>query len=582
MNALGRPAATTIGTGDPEPQFEDAPREASVRWTWFGLASAACVGLVLRLYQLPSQILTGDELHTINAARTWEVSEIIRRWTFEGADYCVPLTAFFRFLFDRGIVLSEMDLRLPSLLAGACLLVFAPLALRSRIGDRATITLAWLLALSPPLLFYSRIVRSYALVILISGFALYAFERWWRQRSLQTDRTSRTRALPWAAAYVGFAGLGVYFHLGALPLLASPFVWAALELGLSVPVSERRSTLVALMALGAVAGTWAGILLFPARESLLELSALHTRGSLPTAAGWVEVVKLTLGTPSLAATAIAVAAITRGLVILSHRRPALGRFFYIAIAVHVFGLIVLRPNFFEAPSVVSRYSLVLVPILMMAMAVGLTAPFESLRLRPRLARLQPWIVATLLIAGFATGPLARPALRTSSFAHAGSFIEFTRAPERATPPAFYATLDSPEEILIEMPWVNLASRAYRTYQLDHGHEVKMALAGPGQADARLDYRNLISPETEPLMQSGADWLVVHMDLQSEERTIPARNAHDVGALDDRHRFWKVLRMAAVRMSKVAEAAWGPPHYSDESIRAWHLSAIRQQPPATTD
>ena len=67
---------------------------------WIGLLPALAVGAALRLARLGPQILTGDEMHAINAAKQWTVGEIVTQWTYLGADYCVPLTAFFYFKYD--------------------------------------------------------------------------------------------------------------------------------------------------------------------------------------------------------------------------------------------------------------------------------------------------------------------------------------------------------------------------------------------------------------------------------------------------------------------------------------------------
>jgi hypothetical protein len=136
------------------------------------------IGLALRSVGLRGQILTGDELHTVHGALAMPVSQILRTWTFGGADYCVPLTAGYRWLMDQGVVFSELGFRLPSLIAGLAAIAALPWLAAPWLGRRATIAFAWLLAISPMLVFYSRIVRPYLPGVVGAVIAVLLFFRW--------------------------------------------------------------------------------------------------------------------------------------------------------------------------------------------------------------------------------------------------------------------------------------------------------------------------------------------------------------------------------------------------------------------
>ena len=59
------------------------------RWA-LGLVPPLLVALALRWLGLRDQVLTDDELHTVHGALTMPVGDIVRNWTFGGADYGVP------------------------------------------------------------------------------------------------------------------------------------------------------------------------------------------------------------------------------------------------------------------------------------------------------------------------------------------------------------------------------------------------------------------------------------------------------------------------------------------------------------
>ena len=172
---------------------------------------AFAVGAGLRLWRLPDQVLGGDELHALRAIHELPVSKLLV--SYQLSDVCLPLAAFHRALLDAGVALTEWHFRLPSILAGVALLWIAPLLLRRHIGERAALAAGWLLAISPLLVFYSRIARSYAPVVLLGFCAALAFDAWWQER--------RSRH---AFAYVALAALAIYFHPGAGPFMAAPFL----------------------------------------------------------------------------------------------------------------------------------------------------------------------------------------------------------------------------------------------------------------------------------------------------------------------------------------------------------------------
>lgn len=539
-------------------------RRGASLWV-LGLASATVAGIALRLLGLRDQILTGDELHTVDGAVTRGVGEILRTWTFHGADYCVPLTAFFRFLMDRGAVLGEMDFRAPVLLASAATPPVLAWMWRRHVGREAALVLAWLLALSPMLVLYGRIVRSYAPVVLCANVAVLAFERWWRGGS---------RAA--AAAYVTLAVLSTWLHLGSAPFVLAPFAWLALR---AARDRRRAGALLRRAApVAAAAGAGIALVLLPALGSLLELADLHGGGRAPSLASWIEVARLQSGTRSPWLTVALAAAGVRGAALLARRDAELVLYLGVLAAGQVVGLVFLAPNFLQAVVVANRYVLVLLPLALALAGLGLAAPWAAGR-RARWA--QAGVVVALLAGLFATGPLAGAEYRWSSFTHAQPFLNFLHPGDHVPAdrvPRFYRELPPGDEAIAEAPWTNVGTHSFNAYQRVHRRPLRVASVEKVLADPRLALRNTVRARPERLLASGARYVVVHLDLRREEENVVTTELRHHERLERLPQLWKVLRVAGRRLAAELERTWGPPVYSDESIRVWDLSEVSEASP----
>jgi predicted membrane-bound mannosyltransferase len=220
-----------------------------------GILVAFLLGAALRLWNLGPQVMSDDELHAVRAALAHPVSEILV--TYQKVDNTIPLTAIYRVLLDLGVRLSEWTVRLPVVISGLLLLAVAPVWAARRLGWGTAAVFAFLLAISPGLVFYSRIARSYAPIVLLGFGALAAFETWWR------------RPGDWrpGAAYVILAALAAWFHLGAAPFVVSPFLFAAVD----ALVRRDRRGFLRLVALGVATVLALLAFLVPAWDTLTVL-----------------------------------------------------------------------------------------------------------------------------------------------------------------------------------------------------------------------------------------------------------------------------------------------------------------------
>jgi hypothetical protein len=503
-----------------------------VRALW--LIPPFLVGTLLRLWNLHNQILGDDELHLVRTALTQPVGTILT--TYQKVDACIPLSALYRGLVESGLRLTELNVRLPALLSGLALLVIAPLWADRRLGRGTAIAFAWLLAVSPGLVLYSRIARPYMPAVLLSFGAAVAFEAWWRSGGWQRG-----------AAYAVLAALAFWFHPVAAPLAFAPLVFGALS------VRDRRRA-AALAGLAAVTGLATLAVLVPSLPSFLEvLGAKHQELELAPNA-WGALVQLQAGT------AVPLVAglfwLGAGLGLFCLRK--LGAFTGCLVAGQLAGLLLVSPLGLNAPLIFYRYALVALPWVLLWVAAALG---------------RSWAAGVVVISLFAaTGPLADARLWRSGFPHHDDSLAFYVPRPSAPLPDLYRRLGP--GTLLETPWIPVwrVSRAVYLYQEVHGREVVVAAADPILRDRRLAFRNLVPVTPAAFLASRARWLIVHRNFAAEEDAITDRRwppRMGVG-----RRFREVFQSQGLLLPRQLRHLWGKPDFADGRMAVWDLERVR--------
>lgn len=555
------------------------------------LVPPLAVGAAARLWGLRDQLLIGDELHTVVSVLEWDLAGILT--TFRRADPCIPLAALFRILSDLGVPLTETLLRAPAVAAGLAAIALLPCLARRELPARhwrTSIVFAWLLALSPLLVYYGRIARPYAVVVLLGGSAL-AFG--WR--------FLEGRGRRWGAAYALSAALAIWFHLLSAPFVLVPLAFAAAEALLArrtgrPRLGAPRAIEIAGVAAGLVAVV--GVFMMPGAESFLRLWNVKQAGSSPDLSTLSDVAVLQAGVvvPWVAPLFWLLAAV--GLASLVRARPRLTTFALTALATQwVAVAVVLRPAGAHLPLVLDRYVLITYPLVLFAVAHGIAVLFRvgSAAWRDRRAARggAPWrLVAPagaigILVALLACHPYLRdPALRFGPFAASNPAVAFTTAPPTLPPgalPEIYRLLaaESDGAALVEAP-VGLAS-----HQLSHAqalwrfHGRPVSLAGArhwlldANAERRLAFRHLIPARPRAIEASGARWVVV--DAAGPETDGAASSAPVAPPLP------RVVAAAAGEDSMAEplvtslRASWGEPHLQGDGLVAWDLDRVRSRP-----
>jgi len=404
-------------------------------------------------------------------------------------------------------------------------------------------------------------VRSYAPAVLLAFIAAVCFERWWS-----------TRRRSAAVGYIVCAPLALWFNLSVAPFVAAPMVYGAIRTALDS--TDRLRRLRELAVLGATALAGVALFLLPALDSFSTLSEVHGRGGLPSAETWLEVLRMHSGSAQPLVSALVVLGLLRGIV-LSWRcdRDWLGYVASLAL-LHLAGLIALGPDQLDNPIVINRYGLVALPFGLALTARGLAEP-----LSPVPTRLQRIGIVGLLAAIVGTGPFATTTFARTSFATASTFAYFVRDGNEVVlrdVPEFYRTLAlaEDEQPVIEYPWSNLATHAIDAYQKHHGQPVLMAAPWKSLDDERLALRQTLPARVARYLDSHARWLIVHQDLQREERRIRTSDPNHWMRLEDRPRIWRPLQTAGPKTTRLLERRFGEADHRSDQLAVWDLDRLR--------
>jgi hypothetical protein len=551
------------------------PARAQLGGGWVWLLPPIAVGAFLRLFRLGPQLLLYDELHAPRTVGELDFPEILT--TYREADNSIPLTALYELLVEQGVALGELHLRLPAIVAGLLALVVIPIALWRRLGRPAGIAAAWLVAISPGLVFYSRLARSYMPVVLLVFVAAMAFERWWRTGSARSG-----------AGYVVAAAAAAWLHLGAGPIVAAPFLWAAGAKAVR-PRQGRSLLAIGLLGLGLAAGLAA--FLVPAWESFTALLAEKSGSGRPGAAAVVDVLHLQAGAARPFAALVFWAAALLGLAVLLRRLPAFASFTLVLAAANLATLLVTAPYGVAHPVILNRYLLVGLPFVLAWAAAGLAAAWEAaaagpqgspwsrrFTLRRRAVRVAVAAALPLLVVG---GPLLDRRLLHSTFLTHDDFIAFASpAPAMVSPetvPLFYRRLAAApgDEAVIEAPslptWV--WQTHLRIYQDIHRRRVLMAPAELSFFEADFDLDNYVEPEPAILLAAPARWLVLHRKSAWELDRVDLGYAVGLPLAPEMRQF---SRHMARRLGGHLHRHWGPPDYADDLLLVWDLERLRRR------
>jgi len=542
------------------------PQQRRSRNLWlFLLVLLLVAGTFLRSWQLGSQILLDDEWHAINKLlRAADAHDIATH--FGLADYSIPLTLYYRFLYLHG-GLTDWGMRLPMLLAGVGLLCAAPWLTRAMLPWSTRSVWVGLMALSPLLIYHTRTARPYAITALLCFVAIFAFRFWW-QRHEQRRR--------WALLYVLAAFLAGWLHLIALSFALSPFLYyGVFALRDCLAATDRAAGLRRLRHLVVlslcVAVPLCAALLPPLLTDAAALAA-KTGTDSATLHSIYRTLLICFGIASpwlLGAFAVLCAIGVRS---LYRRDRDLVAYLSFVVLVAIAAIAASRAAWLQHQLNFARYIQPAVPFLLLALAEGIVAALGWLR--P--AASQVAVAAAALCGIYLAGPIPGYLYDPNQFM-TDQYFQFDYDPAynpyltllpHGPIPDFYRQLGRlpPRSLtLIETPWsLETNHDPQPLYQAVHRQYIKIALTTP--ECGVYDYGNY--PESATGMQLrqfvhlsallrgetfGADYLVVHLRAWPDPRDPPAA--------------WPDLSTCLPAI----EQRFGAPVYRDEDIEAFALA-----------
>ena len=526
-------------------------------WPWLALAALAFfAGVWLRLWQLHSQVLIDDEWHAVRMLIGADAKTIATHFGF--ADYCIPLTLYYRWLYDHG-ALSEWQMHLPPVIAGIAVLIVLPWLLRDRLAWPVRAVWIALLAVSPLLVYLSRTARPYALDCLCAFVAIIAFERWQRERRAG-----------WAVVYVIACVAAAWLHLLTIVFTLWPFVW------FGVPAlrdawrrSPRELARMVVLALATVAGL-ALVLVPPLLGDWRSMAAKAGAGAVEGETLYRSLL-MVFGISNPVLLVVMTALLTLGIARVWKRDR---RFAAYVLSMSVAGAVTVALShaaWVQHALTFVRYSLPVVPFVLLFVAEGLVFIVAQLRLS-----VLACAAATLAVAGFvAAGPIPRYYYYPNQLmGHA--LFQLDYAPDKnpyatllelGPVPEFYRDLASrpPGSItLIETP-SRLISNYFPDvwYQAIHRQNIKFALAAPvcgGEADefpytaSGTAFRRIARLGD---LLDGATWGGDYLVLRLTPWSVPPRLEQG----------WPDMQACAAKVS----ARLGEPVYRDEQIVVFKLA-----------
>ena len=532
-------------------------QRAAAAWA---VALASCwfvAGAWLRYYQLGLQILVEDEWHALHKILRSGFADIYS--SFGRSDHSIPLALYDRWLMLHG-GLTEWTMRMPMFAAGIALLAVAPLMVR-RDADRATRAL-WvgLLAVSPLLVYFSKIARPYSITVLAAFVAVVAVRRWWHDGGLG-----------WAATYAIGTGTAAWLHPVTLGFTLLPLAYFGIPALLAVRRGGRP--LLRLVGLAAALLALLAVTLGPPLHRDWDAMAAKTGEHAITVDSVYRTSLMLAGTASPIVLAAVAALGAYGAIVLWRLDPERVRFFAVLIAVYWLLLALSGAAWIEHPLVQARYLLVVLPFLLFATATGAIALVRASPLTVSV----PVAVVALPLALLALGPLPESFYYPNQFlGHARFQYDYdqtrnpyvTLAPKEAFS-AFYdelARLPPASVTLIEMPW-NLESQfnPLPFYQQRHRQLIKIGMVNgvcgertfgeypEGERGLRMRHVAHLSALLRG-KRYGADYLVVHRKPWTIAPGVPPTQWPDVEAC-----------LPLIR------AQLGTPSFSDDQIVVFALA-----------
>ena len=487
------------------------------------LSAALVAGTVLRAYQLTAQVLVDDEWHLVHKLRDGpSLASLIG--DFGSNDHSIGLGLCSWLLMRLGPV-NELSLRMPSLIAGLVLLIAMPFVAARDLDLGTGVMLAWLLAISPLLCFFSRLARPYAVTTLLVSIAVLSFYRWFVSGG--KDRQARR-------SYLLAAASTPIFHLSSAPAVLAPFLIAAFPPSI-LRSSARPSTKATARLFVTTIAAMAVLLFIPAFESGGRVAA-RLAIDRPDVTTGIGALQLLSGTADPAVVLLFTILGAMGVYGLWRRSRTLTIALAIVIVVQIVAIAASGAAAIHVPVVAARYIAVVLPLLLVFPASGLAvigriAPGRT----GLLAQVLVGMTTTALL--FFRGPLRWIYEWPNDFTNHASYqadYAVGRYAERFRPygtSRFYtdvlANRPRGSTTIVEAPWYYYW-HDFAYYQRLHRQHVVIGFVGEDGEPSRIGEVSAADPgmrlrravhlaKPDTLRGRGIEFIVLHRDVFTELR-----------------------------------------------------------------
>ncbi|MBN2369093.1 MAG: hypothetical protein JXO72_01255 [Vicinamibacteria bacterium] len=534
-----------------------------------GLWLAVFAGVVLRTDQLLRQIPQGDEWHSLHDIVRFDYGRLLTN--FSWTSYSIPWAVYQRVIADT-VGLSEVWYRAPALLCGAAALIAIPCLVRPWIGRTPSHVLAWLLAISPFHVYFSRFARPYSAALLVAFMGSVAFYRWWIHGGRR-----------WALFYVTSAVIGPFLHLSVIAAACVPLAYGMVAHLATGGRSAKNRSLGDLLRLALALLT--GFVCVFGPPMAISGSWLIRKAGLdaPTLTTILGAARILLGANSLFALVLICLAGVGALMMWREQRQFVLYFGVLVVATFVVPFIA-RPVSVNMPIVFARYCLFILPVLLIPVALALALLGE------RLHRLWPVVPKSTLAAAFCMilfvrGPLPKIHYRPNNWTNHDAFHQVDFDEPAATTCAhelspFYKKLRSspPGSLTIaEAPWLFMRPSAFPCYQRIHRQWMLLGFVGkrdrtrryflprPGELPdegprGRFRFRNFVHVgDHGALRERGVRYVVFHRAVEKELGAEPPQS-----------------RGVAARWIQEYRLVYGAPIYKDRWLVVFDVAVNRER------
>ena len=554
------------------------------------------LGIILRGWYWSSQILLDDEWHALNFVFNRSFIDVFMQQGV-GAN-SIPVNVYSWILLHT-TGWSEPLLRLPSIVAGISALIVIPLLVRRIWGNSVACVTTALLAVSPVVIFYSRIMRPYAPAMLLAAASALLTLVWMNE--------GRRRDLLLSALC---GSLAIYYHLYTAIPVGVPLLVALVaaikpigeHFGLTLESKSPFSDL--MMAAGVMASIDGLLVVIPNVLNPWWSHDIHgmDHANLQTA---VTVLSMISGTRNAFLMTIILGLLLAGLIVIVQRSRIMG--VAIVLSFFIFSLVMATTtqDGAHAGIQVARYGITFLPLSFVAIAVAAVWIGEYLRSRFAFFQRKHLLLSVAVVAWspfLATSPLWTTYTTPNNFTNHSAYqfrydpIQWQqRSPERdLTPgvsmeyhsiPRFYfqSPLIATAKGIIEYP-VLIGDQLNLYYYYQHFHR-RPVVAG------------FVSNNSQAPVEPGSDFVLGDWPIDSVMSGMPEMlrkkaawntmvDLNDINVLRSRFKGWVIIihrdqlseisrqdtpdNQMSLHMAELLAGALGSPQFIDEQLAAWKL------------